>query len=487
MNMEKSRIRYLQHYPTVQKIELWLIDKLIPYAKNPRTHSDAQVAQIAASIAEFGFNCPILVDTNAGIIAGHGRLLAARKLEIKEVPVMVLDHLTERQKRAYIIADNKLAESAGWDEDVLRVELAELKDADFDLELLGFSDDELRALLAQAAEAEEGTAEVLEESIPEAPLAPVTRAGDLWRIGRHRLLCSDCRDLAAVQRLLDGAKANLVVTSPPYATQRQYDPASGFRPVPPEAYSEWFRPVAANIAAVLAPDGSYFLNIKEHAEDGERSLYVKDLIIAHRRQWGWRFVDEFCWRKTDNGVPGRWNNRFKNAWEPVVHFCRQAEIKFHPKAAGHASDDCFEYSPANPSSGSGSGLLGAGRRGGFAGIAWPSNVIEAKTESSQGAHSAPYPRALVEFFVKAFSDPDDLIFDPFLGSGTTMAGAHVLGRAGYGTEISPGYCDVVLRRIAHLTGEEPVLAETGASLMQVGAERGVTRSAQSTGRGRTAK
>jgi ParB-like chromosome segregation protein Spo0J len=152
MNTEKSSLRELRHPAMVQQIELWLIDKLIPYAKNPRTHSDAQVAQIAASIAEFGFNCPILVDTNDGIIAGHGRLLAARKLEIKEVPVIVLDHLTDRQKRAYIIADNRLAESAGWDDDVLRLELAELKDADFDLELLGFSDDELRVLLAQAGE-----------------------------------------------------------------------------------------------------------------------------------------------------------------------------------------------------------------------------------------------------------------------------------------------------------------------------------------------
>jgi ParB-like chromosome segregation protein Spo0J len=144
MNTEKSYGRELPHYPMVQQIEPWLIDKLVPYAKNPRTHSDAQVAQIAASIAEFGFNCPILVDTNAGIIAGHGRLLAARKLQIKEVPVMVLDHLSDRQKRAYIIADNRLAESAGWDDDVLRNELAELKDADVDLELLGFGDDELR-------------------------------------------------------------------------------------------------------------------------------------------------------------------------------------------------------------------------------------------------------------------------------------------------------------------------------------------------------
>ena len=111
------------------------------------------------------------------------------------------------------------------------------------------------------------------------------------------------------------------------------------------------------------PDGSYFLNIKAHADEGERNLYVMDLVLAHRRQWGWRFVDEFCWRKTDNGVPGGWQNRFKNAWEPVFHFCRQQQIKFRAEAVSHESEDCFDYSPANPKSNSGSGLLGTGARG----------------------------------------------------------------------------------------------------------------------------
>src|SRR5258706_13386410 len=129
-------------------IELWLIDKLIPFARNPRTHSDAQIAQIAASIAEFGFNNPILVDTNAGIIAGHGRLLAARKLQLSEVPVIVLDHLTDAQKRAYIIADNQLALAAGWDEPLLGAELAALQDEDIDIGLIGFEDEELARLLA---------------------------------------------------------------------------------------------------------------------------------------------------------------------------------------------------------------------------------------------------------------------------------------------------------------------------------------------------
>lgn len=467
-----------------QHIEHWPLTKLIPWAKNARTHSDAQVAQIAGSIAAFGFNAPILVDSSAGVIAGHGRLLAAKQLGLEQVPVIVLDHLSEIQKRAYILADNKLAELGGYDDELLASQLAELRDADIDLQLLGFNDGELQTLLADA---DRGDVEAdVEEEIPAPPVQPVTCAADVWRVGPHRLICGDCRDPDIVARLFSGVRASMAFTSPPYATQREYDPSSGFQPVRPDEYSEWFRPVAANIAAVLAPDGSYFLNIKEHAEDGERSLYVKDLVIAHRRQWGWRFVDELCWRKTDNGVPGGWNNRFKNAWEPIFHFCRQAQIKFRPQEVGHTSEDCFDYSPQNPKSTSGSGLLGSGARGAAAGksgaddsdgrhegIARPSNVIEVKTESSQGTHSAPFPRPLVEFFVKAFSDAGDIVFDLFLGSGTTMAAAEVLGRIGYGIEISPAYCDVALRRLLLLTGEDPVLVESGQSFHEVAVARGV--------------
>jgi len=467
------------------RIELWPVDRLVPYERNARTHSSSQVAQIAASIVEFGFNAPILVDSNAGIIAGHGRLMAARKLGLSEVPVIVLDHLSETQKRAYIIADNKLTELGGWDAEVLSLELKDLQEAEFDLDLLGFSDREIEALVGEAT-IQPATDDDSEDEVPEAPAEPVTRPGDVWVIGRHRLICGDCRDALTVARLLDGSKAHLVITSPPYATQREYDPASGFKPVAPDEYVDWYRAVADNIQTSLAADGSYFLNIKEHAAEGERHLYVKDLVIAHKRKWGWRFVDEFCWRKTDNGVPGGWGNRFKNAWEPVFHFCRQPEIKFRPKSVGHVSEDCFDYSPNNPKSTSGSGLLGTGARGSaaaqpgsddedgrFTGIARPSNVVEVKSESGQGSHSAPFPRALVEFFLKAFSDPGDIVFDPFLGSGTTMAAAQLLGRVGYGIEISPAYCDVILRRMVNLAGEEAVLFETGQSISEVAAARGV--------------
>ena len=466
-----------------RRIEIWPVGRLVPYARNARTHSDAQIAQIAASIAEFGFNAPILVDSNAGIVAGHGRLLAARKLGLPEVPVVVLDHLTETQRRAYIIADNKLSENAGWDEKLLAAELTDLEHEGLDLRLVGFSDEELEALLANDGD---GSEPEDEEPIPEPPSQPITQPGDVWLIGTHRLICGDCRDFDVVEKVLEGTRANVVITSPPYATQREYDSTSGFKPVPPEEYCDWFRDVAANIQAILALDGSYFLNIKPHAEDGERSLYVMDLVLAHKRQWGWRFVDELCWRKTDNGVPGGWGNRFKNAWEPVFHFCRQPEIKFRPKAVGHVSEDCFDYSPDNPKSTSGSGLLGTGARGTaakkpgaadddgrFRGVARPSNVIEARTESNQGSHSAPFPRGLAEFFVKAFTDGGDVVFDPFLGSGTTMAAAEILGRIGLGCEISPSYCDVILRRISNLSGEIPVLLATGQAINEVATARGV--------------
>ena len=321
----------------------------------------------------------------------------------------------------------------------------------------------------------------------------------MWTIGRHRLVCGDCRDRNILGILFPADScASVCITSPPYATQREYDASSGFTPIAPEDYVAWYADVAAGVESVLAPDGSYFLNIKEHADEGERNLYVKDLVIAHRRQWGWRFVDEFCWRKTDNGVPGGWGNRFKNAWEPVFHFARQQQIKFRPEAVGHESEDCFDYSPNNPKSKSGSGLLGTGVRGAAAdggknqgawgrtrsslssdsdgrhtGLARPSNVIEVKSESSQGSHSAPFPRALVEFFLLAFSDSGDVVFDPFMGSGTTMAAAELLDRTAFGCELSPGYCDVILRRLMNLAGETAVLAATSQTFVDVAAARGV--------------
>jgi len=202
-----------QNFLGAKHIELWPLDKLIPYARNPRTHSDAQVGQIAASIAEFGFNNPILVDTKAGIIAGHGRLLAARKLQLQEVPVIVLDHLTEAQKRAYILADNQLALNAGWDDTLLAAELAALQREDFNLDLIDFEDEELARLLA-AQDAAEGLTD--EDAVPELQETPISVLGDLWILGDHRLFVGDATDTHAVGKLMAGAPADLVCTDPPY-------------------------------------------------------------------------------------------------------------------------------------------------------------------------------------------------------------------------------------------------------------------------------
>lgn len=231
-------------------IEIWPLDRLRPYSRNARTHSDEQVGQIAASIVEFGFLNPILVDSATGtVVAGHGRLLAARKLGLGECPVVVLDHLSETQRRAYIIADNKLALNAGWDEKVLAAELRELEREGLDLSLAGFSDEELEHLLSDESEPPQD----IEDEIPDKPAIPVTHPGDVWLIGKHRLVCGDCRDPKVIGVLFPpGARANVCITSPPYATQREYDPASGFKPVPPEEYADWYRDVAANICSVLA-------------------------------------------------------------------------------------------------------------------------------------------------------------------------------------------------------------------------------------------
>lgn len=428
------------------------VTDLVPYARNARTHSDAQVAQIAASITEFGFCNPILTQGRQ-VVAGHGRLLAARKLGLEQVPTIDLAHLTKTQARAYVLADNQLAMNAGWDQEMLALELVDLKAEGVDLDLLGFPD--VAALVAPQAPAGllPGTDP---DAVPEAPKVAVTKPGDIITLGRHRLMCGDCRNAEHMDKLMEGREINVAVTSPPYASQRKYDETSGFKPIPPDEYVNWYRDVADNIKTYLAEDGSYFCNIKEHCEDGQRSLYVKDLTLAHVREWGWHFVDEFCWRNTRNGVPGGWPNRFKNAWEPVFHFCVSDSINFNPEAVSKESDGVFDYSTTNAKATSGSGLLGHDGRNKRIGMARPSNVLEIGAEVAQGDHSAPFPVALPEFFIKAFSDNGDIIFDPFMGSGTTLIAAEKNGRIAYGTEISPIYCDVIVSRWEQATGQKAV-------------------------------
>jgi hypothetical protein len=210
-----------------ERIDRWPIDRLRPYERNPRTHSEAQVDQIAASMVEFGWTNPILIDENAGILAGHGRLLAARKLGLAEVPVIRFEHLSEAQKRAYILADNQIALQTGWDDALLAEELAWLRDERFDLDLIGFDASELERLLALADG--EAASDEAEDEVPEPPEDPVSKLGDLWVLGNHRLLCGDATILADVERVLGGELADMTFCDPPYNVDYANSPKDKLR------------------------------------------------------------------------------------------------------------------------------------------------------------------------------------------------------------------------------------------------------------------
>jgi len=436
------------------KIQDVAVNKLIPYAKNSRTHSPEQVGQIAASIKEFGFRNPILVD-GVGIIAGHGRLLAAQKLNLDKVPTIDCSDMTESQKKAYIIADNKLALNAGWDTAMLSIEMQDLEDEGFDLTLLGFDDKELNALLQP--EVVEGLTD--EDAVPDTPTEPKTKLGDVYILGNHRLMCGDSKSFENVDKLLNKKLINLAFTSPPYASQREYDQNSEFKPINPNDYVDWYQDIAANIMANLASDGSYFCNIKPNADSIKRELYVFDLVLAHVREWGWNYADEFCWERA--GIPQQVTRRFKNGFEPIYHFTK-GDWKFNPEEVMHKSKSVPK------AKGKGGGNTSAAKRQGLVsavdgnlieeGMAYPSNRLPSFQSEALG-HPAAFPVGLAEFFIKSYTNNNDVVFDPFMGSGSTLIAAEKNGRCAYGTEISPIYCDLIVKRWEDFTGKQAVLSE----------------------------
>lgn len=423
-----------------------------PY--NPRKMPDEQMARLMHGIEAFGLVDPIIVNQSTGnIVGGHQRVEAAKRLKLAEVPVVHVT-LDRDQEKALNLALNKI--SGEWDLDLLRGILGDLSADDFDMDLTGFSAGEVADLLAGGLagddpEHEPGDPDEVPEVDEQAP--PVTKPGDLIVLGAHRLLCGDSTKAEDVARLMDGASINACITSPPYASQRKYDESSGFKPIPPADYVEWYGAVAANIKAHMAPDGSYFCNIKEHCEDGERHLYVKDLTIAHVRAWGWRFVDEFCWKR--KGVPGGWEYRFKNEWEPVFHFSVGVP-KCNRYAVAVESDQCFTAKDnASAKSKAGKSVFNCNAANGkemYTGMALPGNVLEVNGQT-EAEHNAAYPVGLPEFFIKAFSDDGDAVYDPFMGSGTTLIACEQHGRVAYGVELSPAYCDVIVRRWEKFTGK----------------------------------
>lgn len=455
------------------RIEMWPLDRLIPYARNARTHSDTQVAQIAASIIEFGFTAPLLVSEDGGILAGHGRLAAARKLDLDAVPVVVLDHLTPTQRRAYILADNQLALQAGWDQELLAVELADLSAAGFDPALTGFSDDELADLLGDIEDAERADdaapiAEPEDEDIPDAPATPVSQPGDIWQLGAHRLICGDSTDPAVVVALMAGGRASLCFTSPPYGQQRDYT----------QGIADWdalMRGVFANLP--MAGDGQVLVNLGLIHRDNEVIPYW-DGWIGWMRTQGWRRFGWYVWDQGP-GMPGDWQGRFAPSFEFIFHFNRQSRKPNKIVPCKHAGQDSHLRAD-----GSSTAMRGKdGEVGGWTHAGQPTQdyripdsvirVMRHKGKIGQDIdHPAVFPVALPEHILLAYSDPGDIVFEPFGGSGTTILAAQKTNRVARAIELAPSYTDVAVKRFQQNHPDIPVtLLATGKTFAEVESER----------------
>ena len=455
------------------RIELWPLDRLTPYARNARTHSEAQIAQIAGSIVEYGFTAPLLVSGDGGILAGHSRLAAAKKLALDVVPVIVLDHLTPTQRRAYILADNQLALQAGWNEELLAAELADLSAAGFDLALTGFSDDELAGLLEDVEEevSSDEPAQICastDDDIPDAPVTPVSQPGDLWQLGTHRLICGDSTDPAVVAALMAGETASLCFTSPPYGQQRNYT----------QGINDWdalMRGVFAHLP--MADDGQVLVNLGLIHRDNEWQPYWNGWL-DWMRTTGWRRFGLYVWDQGP-GMPGDWAGRLAPSFEFIFHFNRQSRQAKKVVPCKHAGQDSHLRAD-----GSSTAMRGKdGEVGGWAHAGQvtqetkvPDSVIRIMRHKGKIGqdidHPAVFPVALPEHILLAYSNAGDIVFEPFGGSGTTILAAQKTGRIARAIELAPQYTDVAVKRFAQNHPDIPVtLLATGQTFAEVAAER----------------
>ena len=391
------------------------IDLLIPYARNARTHDDAQIAQIAGSIKEFGFNNPILIDKDNGIIAGHGRVMAARKLGLTEVPTILLDHLSETQRKAYILADNRIAINSAWDNEMLSLELSDIKD-DINLAMLGFNVDELDALL-NPTELTEGLTD--EDAVPDLPNEPTTKLGDIYQLGNHRLMCGDSTSIDAVEKLMDGNKADMVFTDPPY----NMDFTGGIHADGSKSFNakhggikndkmsqteaaDFFDAINAIIYAYCL--GAFYitfyrLGIGEYWKSLERTnLKVRSLII---------------WNKGNHTLS---NSDYMSKYEPIFY--------------GWIGDNHNFY-------------------GGNNGM----DIWEIKRTAKNDLHPTMKPVELIEKALEDASKLGNVILDLFGGSGSTMIASEKVGRHSRLMELDPKYCDVIIKRWEDFTGKKAEL------------------------------
>ncbi len=412
--------------PTKQRpmqIEMRPVGALVPYVNNSRTHNDAQVAKIAGSIREFGWTNPVLIDGENGIIAGHGRVMAARVLGLEEVPVIELVHMTEDQKRAYVIADNKLAELAGWDKDLLALELGALKLDGFDIDLIGFDAIELATLTPP--DPKDGLTD--EDEAPACPVVPTTATGDVWLLGDHRLMCGDSTSVAEVERLMAGYKADLIITDPPYNVAYeggtdekltiQNDSMSA------EAFYQFLLAAYGAMFAV-AKDGA---GIYVFHADSEGMNFRKALLDA-----GFKLAQCCVWIK-QSLVLGRQDYHWQH--EPVLY-------GWKPNGAHRWYSDRKQ-----------------------------TTVWQFDRPARNDVHPTMKPIALVEYPLCNSSRGGDIVLDLFGGSGSTLIACEKHSRSARLMELDPKYCDVIVHRWQEFTGKTATLESTGQAFADVAVSR----------------
>lgn len=411
--------------PKKPRLEHLAISKLVPYARNSRTHSPEQIAQIAASIREFGFTNPVLIDANNGIVAGHGRAQAAQSLGLTSVPCLRLEGLTEAQIRAYVIADNKLALNAGWDDAVLAGELKALADLDFDLDLVGFSAQELDELLAMADATPEG--ETPADATPEPQAQAISKPGDIWILGRHRLACGDSTRPEPFAALMAGGTVDLVFTDPPYGVnyadvvdaRRRAGLSKGHKEIANDALNDeqqkaFWLGAFRQIHAVLKPGGVYYVC----SPQGGRMMMMMMMMM---QEAGLPQRHEIIWRK-NRFVLGRADYHYQH--EPILYGWKEG--------AGHA----------------------------FYGGRDKSSVWEVNAPQKADLHPTMKPVELIEIAIANSSRAGDVVLDAFGGSGSTLIACERTGRACRMVELDAHYCDVIVRRWQQYTGQRATHAAT---------------------------
>ena len=399
------------------QIEHLTLDALVPYARNSRTHSPEQIAQVAASIREFGFTNPVLIDAQGGIIAGHGRVMAARTLGLSEVPCLRLGHLTDAQKRAYVIADNKLALNAGWDDALLALELRELDGLGFDLHMTGFNDDEISKLLDIDLGDGEGQGDA--DAVPPPPAEPISRPGDVWVLGRHRLMCGSSMKADEVGLLMGRERADMVFTDPPYGVA--YVGASASKSIAGDT-TQAAIPIAFKHAIEIATHSDARLYFCGGASNVQMYYALFDAYLRSSPAL-------LIWMK--NGMVLRRNN-----------YHSQFEVIFYGwKGKGGAPENWYGERTMDAAS----------------------DVWQVKRDASQDyAHPTQKPVELPSRAIRNSCPSAGLIYEPFSGSASTLIAAEQTGRRCYAMELAPQYVDVGVRRWQDFTGQRATHAETGS-------------------------